>query len=224
MDFIFGGATAFFERCSIHAQGDGYLTAASTPPEERHGFVFRGCRITGEPGVKTCLGRPWRAFASVAFLDTEMSDVVRPEGWHNWDRPLREKTVRYGERGSTGPGAAGDARVAWAHRLSAAEGRLLTVESVLGGADGWQPATEGRIVARAVAARAAAPLIEETPRCPAPARFTPDVEYARAGGQSLRLDACVPTGRGPFAATILVHGGGWSGGIGRRPRALSSSP
>ena len=212
VDFIFGGATAFFERCSIHARADGYVTAASTPQEQDHGFVFRGCRITGEPGVKTWLGRPWRDFASVAFLDTEMSDVVRPEGWNNWDRPLREKTVRYGERGSTGPGASEGARVAWAHRLTAEEASRLTVENVLGGADGWRPAAEGSVVARALAARAATPSVGETPRCPAPARFTADVEYARPAGQSLRLDACVPPGRGPFPATILVHGGGWSRG------------
>ena len=31
VDFIFGGATAFFERCTIVARRDGYITAASTP-------------------------------------------------------------------------------------------------------------------------------------------------------------------------------------------------
>jgi pectinesterase len=212
VDFIFGGATAFFERCRIHARADGYVTAASTPEEEAHGFVLRGCRIAGDPGVKTYLGRPWRAFSSVAFLDSEMSDVVRPEGWHNWDRPLRERTVRYGERGSTGPGAAPDARVPWSRRLSADEARALTVEHVLGGADGWNPVAEGSVVARVTTARAAAPAPAERPRCATPARFTADVEYALAGGESLRLDACVPPGRGPFPAVLLVHGGGWSGG------------
>lgn len=39
-----------------------------------------------------------------------------------------------------------------------------------------------------------------------------DVEYGRAGGESLRLDAAVPDGPGPFAAVILVHGGGWTSG------------
>jgi pectinesterase len=212
VDFIFGGSAAFFERSSIHARGDGYITAASTPQEQQHGFVFHGCRIIGEPGVTTWLGRPWRAFASVVFLDTEMSDVVRPEGWNNWDRPLREKTVRYGERGSSGPGASEGARVAWARRLTGEEASRLTVENIVGGADGWRPDAEGSVVARAMAARAAAPPFGETPRCPSPARFTPDVEYARPAGQSLRLDACVPPGRGPFPAAILVHGGGWSRG------------
>ncbi len=39
-----------------------------------------------------------------------------------------------------------------------------------------------------------------------------DLEYGRAGGESLKLDAWVPDGAGPFPAVILVHGGGWSGG------------
>lgn len=36
-----------------------------------------------------------------------------------------------------------------------------------------------------------------------------DVEYGRAGNTSLRLDARIPDGEGPFAAVILVHGGAW---------------
>lgn len=36
-----------------------------------------------------------------------------------------------------------------------------------------------------------------------------DVEYARAGKVSLRFNAHIPDGAGPFAAVILVHGGAW---------------
>ena len=97
VDFIFGGATAWFERCRIHCRRDGYITAASTPEHAPHGFVFSRCRVTGEPGVKTYLGRPWRAYSAVTFIDTDMSDVVRPEGWDNWKLPEREKTSRYRE-------------------------------------------------------------------------------------------------------------------------------
>src|SRR5215213_295814 len=48
VDFIFGAATAFFERCHIHALKDGYLTAASTPDNQPYGFVFNRCRVTAE--------------------------------------------------------------------------------------------------------------------------------------------------------------------------------
>jgi acetyl esterase len=39
-----------------------------------------------------------------------------------------------------------------------------------------------------------------------------DVEYARPGGQPLLLDLHVPDGPGPFAAAILIHGGGFDQG------------
>jgi len=37
-----------------------------------------------------------------------------------------------------------------------------------------------------------------------------DIEYAKPGGVSVKLDACIPDGTGPFPVAILVHGGGWS--------------
>jgi pectinesterase len=140
VDFIFGAATAFFERCHIHCRRDGYITAASTPLEQPFGFVFSHCKITGESAeVRTYLGRPWRPFASVIFLDTEMSEVVHPVGWHNWNQPEREKTVRYAEFNSRDRGANPKARVPWARQLNKAEATVITLEKVLGGSDGWSP-------------------------------------------------------------------------------------
>lgn len=140
VDFIFGGATAFFEMCSIHCLRDGYITAASTPDNQPFGFVFADCSITGVPGVKTYLGRPWRIFASTIYLNTEMSAVVRPEGWNNWKKSEAEKTARYAEFQSTGPGATPEQRARWARQLTAAEAARITPESVLAGTDGWNPA------------------------------------------------------------------------------------
>lgn len=139
VDFIFGGGTAFFDRCHIRAVGDGYLTAASTPDGEAHGFVFADCRISGAEGVKTWLGRPWRNFARTVFLRTEMSAAVQPAGWHNWNKPEAERTTFYAEFGSTGPGANDAARAKWAKPLTAADAAALTPAAVLGGADHWDP-------------------------------------------------------------------------------------
>jgi pectinesterase len=222
VDFIFGGATAVFEKCHIHCLRNGYITAASTPPEQPFGFVFLHCRITGEsPEVKTYLGRPWRDFAAATFLNTEMSDVVRPVGWHNWDKPAREKTSRYAEFKSTGPGGQKDARVAWSKQLSAAEAKSITVAKVLGGGDGWNPkvhetskSEQTPKSAKQSAASAAAGREKKAERqnCVAKSGIRTNVEYGRAGDENLRLDACVPDGSGPFAAVVLVHGGGWSSG------------
>ena len=196
VDFIFGGATAYFERCTILARGEGFLTAASTPQEQPHGLVFSRCTLRGEtPEVRTYLGRPWRNYGSTVFLDTEMSEVVRPEGWDNW-RIDREKTARYAEHGSTGPGARAARRVPWARTLSDAEAAALTPRAVLAGGDGWDPAAAGSIVPRRGSSR------RRRTRPPAASRrraSRPASSTRRPGGTSLRLDACVPGGRGPFA-------------------------
>jgi pectinesterase len=139
VDFIFGGATALFERCRIHGWRSGYLTAASTPQDAPRGFVFARGSITGADDARTYLGRPWRAYAQVTFIDMQMSSVVRPECWHNLDHPEREQTTRYEEFGSTGSGEDAAKRVRWAHALSAAEAATITVDAVLGGADRWDP-------------------------------------------------------------------------------------
>jgi len=141
VDFIFGAATAWFENCHIHILRDGYITAASTPPQQQWGFVFSHCKITGEANAKTFLGRPWRTYASTIFLNTEMSEVVRPEGWNNWNQPEREKTSRYAEFGSTGAGAKSKERVKWAKQLTEAEAKIITLQRVLSGADNWNPIT-----------------------------------------------------------------------------------
>jgi pectinesterase len=212
VDFIFGGATAFFEGCHIHCLRNGYITAASTPTEQPFGFVFSHCKITGaDPEVKTYLGRPWRAFASVIFLNSELSEVVRPVGWHNWDKPDREKTSRYAEFKNTGSGAQKDARVSWARQLSAAEARKVTIEKVLRGADGWNPRTF-KSYRKAVAVTTVNKNKTSRNNCASKSGIRRDLEYSRAGGESLRLDACIPNGKGPFPAVILVHGGGWSSG------------
>jgi alpha-L-fucosidase 2 len=47
-----------------------------------------------------------------------------------------------------------------------------------------------------------------------------NLEYGRAGGQSLQFDVFLPNGAGPFPAAIIVHGGGWVAG----DRVLSVEP
>lgn len=39
-----------------------------------------------------------------------------------------------------------------------------------------------------------------------------DIEFAPRGDKALTLDAHIPLGSGPYAAVILVHGGGWTAG------------
>ena len=142
-DYIFGGGTAFFERCQLHNIEASYITAASTPPDQPFGYVFSNCTITGKPTgrYKTYLGRPWRDHANVIFLNCRMEDIIRPEGWHNWGQPNREKTAYYAEYHCTGPGADTSKRVAWSHQLTDNEAAAITRAAVLSGTDRWNPMT-----------------------------------------------------------------------------------
>lgn len=140
VDFIFGAATAYFDHCHIHCLRDGYITAASTPQGAADGFVFSDCRIDGAAGVKTYLGRPWRIYARTVFVRTEMSAVVRAEGWNNWNKPEAEKTAYYAEFESSGPGAQPARRVPWAKEIGTGWVAKYTPAAVLGGSDGWDPA------------------------------------------------------------------------------------
>jgi len=130
-DFIFGYGTCWFENCSIVSKRDSYVTAASTLQEREFGYVFKDCRFIAAPGVSKCyLGRPWRKYARTVLIDCELGSHIRPEGWHDWNKPYAHKTAFYAEYGSTGPGAEGK-RVNWAHRLTDRQLRRYTVENVL---------------------------------------------------------------------------------------------
>ncbi|MBZ5620337.1 MAG: hypothetical protein LAQ69_16660 [Acidobacteriia bacterium] len=166
VDFIFGGSAAYFESCEIHVKANGYITAPNTPKDQHYGYVFSHSKITSEPNVQTFLSRPWRPYGATVFLNTEMSEAVRPAGWNNWNDPKREPTARYGEYHSTGEGGDTQARVRWAHQLTDAEARELSLENVLGGIDGWNPKTgtvrSAVVVAKESGAPKAAPIARDS--------------------------------------------------------------
>jgi pectinesterase len=155
VDFIYGSATAVFDHCEIHSKNGGHVTAASTPQDHPFGFVFLSCKLTGDPQpwpnpTNTAaaspaknpfadLGRPWRPYASVTFLNCEMGDHIKLAGWNNWGNVTNETTARYAEYNNTGPGANQEKRVRWVKQLTDDEAKAFTVEKVLGGADDWNP-------------------------------------------------------------------------------------
>jgi PelA/Pel-15E family pectate lyase len=155
VDFIFGGGTAYFDRCEIHCLAGGFITAPSTSASHPYGFVFSRCRITAAPGDwKTFLGRPWRPNGSTIFLETTMPAEIRPEGWENWRNVENEKTARFAEYASVGPGANPAARVPWSRQLDALEASAMTVPLVLKGWDPNHALTPERIAALPDAERA----------------------------------------------------------------------
>ncbi|MUP37765.1 pectinesterase family protein [Labilibaculum euxinus] len=131
-DFIFGSSTAVFQDCVILCKKNSYITAASTPKESEFGYVFMNCKIEAAPEIsKVYLGRPWRDYANVVFLNCELGAHIRPEGWHNWSKPEREETAFYAEYQNRGLGADTSDRVVWSKQLTAKQAEKYTVENVL---------------------------------------------------------------------------------------------
>lgn len=147
IDFIFGSATAYFDGCEIYCRKSdtedpavisglqktySYITAASTPEGQEYGYVFNRCRLTGDCPENSCyLGRPWRNYARVVFINCEMGSHIKPEGWDDWKKADAHATVFFGEYNSKGPGAS-DRRAPFSVMLDSDTAASFTRQKVLG--------------------------------------------------------------------------------------------
>ena len=141
VDFIFGDAKAVFDRCEIHTLPHvmDTLTAQSRlRPEEDSGYVFRDCTVTGDPGSQDILlGRPWRAYSTVVFLNTDFKAPLDPAGWKEWSGALA--TSDYEEYNSHGMAGDVTKRIAPSKQITAADIAKYATKTWLAGTDGWDP-------------------------------------------------------------------------------------
>jgi polygalacturonase len=147
VDFIFGDGKAVFEDCEIRstAHDGGFVTAQGKHyPEEDSGFVFNRCTLTVDPEVtkSVYLGRPWRPYAAVVYLNSQMGAHIDPAGWREWHPGETHSldTAFYAEFNSSGPGAGAGQREPQAHLLTAEQAKQYETAVFLRGSDGWDPA------------------------------------------------------------------------------------
>ncbi|MFD5018249.1 pectinesterase family protein [Paenibacillus sp. NPDC058367] len=143
IDFIFGGATAYFDQCEIRSlrhyeNNTGYITAASTPEGQLHGYIFKNCFLTADSDIAPVfLGRPWREYAKTVFVGCQMGSHIHPLGWDNWNNSANEQTVRYQEFGVKDTANVRKQRVPWADCYEDG-GEALDKEFVFAGTDFWK--------------------------------------------------------------------------------------
>ncbi|MED6150700.1 hypothetical protein PIB30_074968 [Stylosanthes scabra] len=157
VDFIFGYATAFFQKCNILVkkglpkQRNAITAQGRKDPHETTGFSLQFCNITADsdlvPFVNTTesfLGRPWKPYSRTIFLQNYISDVISPLGWTPWnDSNFWLDTLYYAEYMNTGAGAGLDKRVKWpGYRVlkSSDEASNFTVAKFIEG-NLWLPST-----------------------------------------------------------------------------------
>jgi pectin methylesterase-like acyl-CoA thioesterase len=145
VDFIFGDAKAYFSNCEIHglAHSNVMYTAQSKHyADEDSGYVFDHCKLTADPGAKRIiLGRPWRPYSTVVFLNTDIQAPLEPAGWSEWHPGETHslETSYYAEFQSVGPGANPATRDPHSKQLTAAEAERWRVKRFLAGSDHWDP-------------------------------------------------------------------------------------
>ena len=146
VDFIFGDSKAVFQNCEIHStpHAGGYITAQSKHyPAQDSGFVIDHCKLTADPGVTgpIFLGRPWRPYATVIYMHTEMDDKIDPAGWREWHPGDTHSldTAFYAEFDSTGPGAHHDQRDPHTRFLTPEQASQYEPKVFLRGSDNWNP-------------------------------------------------------------------------------------
>jgi pectin methylesterase-like acyl-CoA thioesterase len=141
VDFIFGDAKAVFDRCEIHTLPhvmDTITAQSRLRPEEDSGYVFRDCTVTGDPGSQDILlGRPWRPYSTVIFLNTDFQAPLDPAGWKEWNGALA--TSDYEEYKSHGQAGDVTKRIPPSKQLTAADIAKYATKTWLAGTDGWDP-------------------------------------------------------------------------------------
>ena len=136
-DFIFGSSTAWFEKCHIHSKKNSHVTAASTPKEKEFGYIFNDCVLTGDTSLHSVsLGRPWRPYAHVLYMNCFIGEHIKPEGWSNWNNTDNYKTTRYSEYKNYGPSSGPAKRIDWSKQLTDEEAKKITIVNVF---NGWDP-------------------------------------------------------------------------------------
>lgn len=169
IDFIFGNATAVFDRCTIQSATRGYITAADTMRTTANGLIFLDCDLvsSGAANNSVFLGRPWfyrpsEQMPSVIYIRTRMGAHIAPAGWEPWEflLPLsvnRDPYTRVSEWGSmnlfgqlladSNNDGTPDGRVAWADSMTAEQAANYTLENIFGPVEFWnantQPDTPG---------------------------------------------------------------------------------
>ncbi|GAV64159.1 Pectinesterase domain-containing protein/PMEI domain-containing protein, partial [Cephalotus follicularis] len=126
IDFIFGNGVVVFQNCKMVVRKPlenqqclvtAHGRALQTDPT---GLVLQNCVISGDPAYipvkdqnKAYLGRPWKTYARTIIMQSQIDDIIAPEGWFPWMGTFALDTCFYAEYQNRGAGAATTKRVTW---------------------------------------------------------------------------------------------------------------
>ncbi|KAJ4841450.1 hypothetical protein Tsubulata_045009 [Turnera subulata] len=155
IDFIFGNAAAVFQKCNLvvrkplEKQQCIVTAQGRNETQEVTGFVIQNCNITADKEYyplrfnnPAFLGRPWREYSRTIVMESQIDDLISPEGWLPWKGDFGLDTSFYSEHDNRGPGAVQTKRVTWKgiKNLTSQEIDGFTAAKFIQG-DDWIPDT-----------------------------------------------------------------------------------
>lgn len=151
VDFIFGYSTVVFQNCKMlirRPSDNQQCMVTADGRDEKHltsGIVIHNSIITAAPDMapvkrqfKSYLGRPWKKLSRTVVINSQIDDVIHPDGWMPWSGTSHDKTCFYGEYGNRGLGANTSRRVRWGKKLTKNQALYFTVQNYISGKK-WIP-------------------------------------------------------------------------------------
>ncbi|KAL0571449.1 hypothetical protein V5O48_010518 [Marasmius crinis-equi] len=129
IDYIYGGASAWFGECTLSNNGaGGAITANSrSSSDDPSYYVIDSSTVTSSVSGLTgqvYLGRPWRIFARVVYQRSSLGDTINAKGWTTM---AEGATPVFMEFNNTGAGSSTSQR-----QMETKQSALITKEQVLG--------------------------------------------------------------------------------------------
>ncbi|KAG6531368.1 probable pectinesterase/pectinesterase inhibitor 21 [Zingiber officinale] len=155
IDFIFGDSASVFQNCLILARKpldnqQNIVTAQGRKDRRSAGaIILHNCTISADPEyfpfrnkLPTFLGRPWKEYSRTFVLQSQLDDLINPQGWLPWFGDFGLNTCFYTEIDNRGPGADKSQRVKWkgVKNVDLAHAQKFTVEKFIQGRT-WLPQT-----------------------------------------------------------------------------------
>ncbi|KAL1746874.1 carbohydrate esterase family 8 protein [Schizophyllum fasciatum] len=133
-DFIFGQqASAYFGGNTLAVRGKGWITAHGRNSDDGGSYVFNKNTIVLASNADSnaegnfYLGRPWREYAKVIFMNTDVQAKINPALWSVWNKgDERTGHVTFADYATTGSGASSLSRASFATELSKEEYSIST--------------------------------------------------------------------------------------------------
>lgn len=157
VDFIFGDATAYFNKCNINMayyKNGGHFTAPNTTLYNI-GYVFNECKLTVDKKFTSNmadqidLGRPWQCDSAYpnsgsnsVYINCTMPEIMNSKGFSLWDSSTVTNKVRFYEYGSKTPNGHTidlSTRADFVRVLTPEQAESYNSYNVLKGYDNWNP-------------------------------------------------------------------------------------